>query len=342
MRYPKPLQHGSTIAITAFSAGVATEHQARFHVVREHLLSAGFNVIIGECLYGQAKHVSAPARQRADELMSFLLDDNIDAICPPWGGEIAIELLPLLDFERLQTVRPKWILGFSDVSTITAVLTSKLRWVTAHCANLMDLTPEATDPLTRETLKHLATPAGGSFTQTATTSYADSWPDFVTNPTAGFVSNRPTCWKWLVSPQTGTSVHGRLIGGCWDTMIHLLNTPYLDLKALTQSYPQGILLYLENAEMSPPALVRAIHGMKFRGVFSEINGLLLGRSAAVDPQSAQSLHYHEVLSHYLTDLGIPVMIDLDIGHQPPNLTLINGATATVVPGENAALHQTLN
>ncbi|CAM3906116.1 Microcin C7 self-immunity protein MccF [Vibrio aerogenes CECT 7868] len=342
MKYPRPLQHGSTIAITAFSAGIAKQHLARFQVVRENLLSAGFNVIAGECLYGQTKHVSAPARQRADELMSFLLDDNIDAIYPPWGGEIAIELLPLLDFEQLQKVRPKWILGFSDISTMTAVLTAKLGWATVHCSNLMDLTPKATDPLTSHTLKHLATATGESFTQTATTSYATDWPDFVTDPTAGFRTDQPTRWQWLVKPHTGTSIQGRLIGGCWDTMIHLFDTPFLDLKMLAKAYPEGLLLYLENAEMSPPALVRAIHNMKFRGVFSVINGLLLGRSAAAKPLSEQSLHYHEVLSQYLTDLGIPVIIDMDIGHQPPNLTLINGATATVRAGENAVLHQTLN
>ncbi|MGF1717587.1 LD-carboxypeptidase [Photobacterium chitinilyticum] len=54
--------------------------------------------------------------------MSFLLNEDIDA---------------------LTKVKPKWILGFSDVSTITAVLSSKLGWATAHCSNLMDLTSNA-------------------------------------------------------------------------------------------------------------------------------------------------------------------------------------------------------
>ena len=146
MKYPKPLQQGSTVAITAFSSGIAKKHDARFRVVRENLESRGFNVIVGKCLYGQTKHVSAPAQQRADELMSFLMDDEIDAIYPPWGGELAIELLPLIDFAKLQTAKPKWILGFSDISTIAAVFASKLRWATAHCSNLMDLTSEANDP----------------------------------------------------------------------------------------------------------------------------------------------------------------------------------------------------
>lgn len=33
--------------------------------------------------------------------MEFLTRSDIDAVIPPWGGELAIQILPLLDFERL-------------------------------------------------------------------------------------------------------------------------------------------------------------------------------------------------------------------------------------------------
>jgi muramoyltetrapeptide carboxypeptidase LdcA involved in peptidoglycan recycling len=97
----------------------------------------------------------------------MLLDDRIDAIYPPWGGEIAMELLAQIDFERLKQARPKWILGFSDVSTISASFACKLGWATGHCSNLMALSPNAVDPLTSGTLQHFATPSGGSFIQDA-------------------------------------------------------------------------------------------------------------------------------------------------------------------------------
>ncbi|HHF3269745.1 TPA: S66 peptidase family protein [Vibrio diabolicus] len=329
MKYPNPLQQGSTIAITAFSSGIAEKHEARFQVVKEHLLSQGFKVVVGDCLYGQKKHVSAPIEQRAKELMSFLTDESIDAIFPPWGGELAIEILPYLDFSKLKQVRPKWILGFSDVSTLAATFASKLRWATAHCSNLMDLTPEAIDPLTANTLKNLGTSIGAEFSQVASPMYASSWPDIVNNPKSGITPDTKSCWKWLVKPKSGTVIKGRLIGGCWDTLSHLFETEYLDLKALSESYPEGVVLYLENAEMSPTELTRTILNMKFRGVFSHINGLLLGRSAASNPHSEQALTYYEAIENSLTNIGVPVMIDLDIGHVPPNLTLINGAVTKV-------------
>ncbi|TMX33738.1 S66 peptidase family protein [Vibrio sp. Hep-1b-8] len=342
MKYPKPLREGSTIAITAFSSGIAEEHKARFSIIKKHLESQGFKIVVGDCLYGQFKHVSAPIEQRVEELIRFLMDDNIDAIYPPWGGELSMELFPLIDFSKLQNVRPKWILGFSDVSTLAATFTSKLRWATAHCSNLMDLTPQAKDPLTSNTITYIGTSIGSTFSQEASTMYASQWPDIVSKPASGITPDTASSWKWLVRPKSSTTIEGRLIGGCWDTLLHLFDTEYLDLKALSEDYPEGIVLYLENAEMSPTDIARTILSMKFRGVFKHINGLVLGRNAAPDPSNEQALKYHEAIESSLANIGIPVMYDLDIGHVPPNLTLINGAVAKVeLNDEVGELSQTL-
>ncbi|MGR5499382.1 S66 family peptidase [Vibrio sp. DNB22_10_4] len=329
MKYPKPLQKGSTLGITAFSSGISPKHNARFECVTNHLKSVGFNIVVGDCLYDQGKHVSGSAKQRAEELMSMLLDDSIDAIYPPWGGEVAMELLPLIDFERLKQARPKWILGFSDVSTISATFACKLGWATGHCSNLMDLAPNAIDPLTSSTLQHFATASEGSFTQEALNHYASRWPNFVNAPESGLELDTKTCWKWLTRPSHGDTIQGRLIGGCWDTLSHLFGTEYLDLEAMSKRHLEGLILYLENAEMPPTEVARTILSMKYRGVFNHINGLLIGRSAAPAGSDVNGLSYEECLVNYLADINIPVIIDLDIGHKPPNLTLINGAMATV-------------
>ena len=329
MKYPQPLRPGSTIAITAFSAGIEKQHQARFELIKAHFESLGFHVEVGNCLYGQVKHVSAPVKERVDELMQFLLDDNIDAIFPPWGGEFAMELLPYIDFVQLQSVRPKWILGFSDVSTLAATFTSILGWASGHCSNFMDLTPQALDPLTVNTLTHIGTPTGKTFSQQASYMFASQWPDITDEPASSLNLDTESSWKWLVKPSSSKGLKGRLIGGCWDTLHHLFNTDYLDLEALSKSHPEGIILYLENAEMSPTNIVRTVLSMKFKGVFKHINGLVLGRNSAPEPSNKEALTYYEAIEQTLASCGVPVMYDLDIGHQPPNLTLINGALAII-------------
>lgn len=334
MYYPAPLIKGSVIAITAFSAGIKASHEARYQHVVEGLKEKGFQIREGECLRGNHHYASAPAEQRAAELMSFLLDDTVHAIAAPWGGELAMELLPLLDFNALLKAKPKWLFGFSDISTITSVLTFKLKWASAHSANLMDLSPLETNALTANTLNYLATMKGKSFTQISSSAYSQQWPDICAHPKAILQDIlqdiQATQWQWLVKPEDGRRVEGRLIGGCWDTLIHLFDTPYLDLAAYAQQCDEGILLYLENVEMTPADLIRAILSMTFKGVFKHIDALLLGRSAFQGSDDKDELTYHEVLTRHLKNAGVPVLIDMDIGHVPPNLTLINGAYAKIV------------
>jgi muramoyltetrapeptide carboxypeptidase len=51
----------------------------------------------------------------------------------------------------------------------------------------------------------------------------------------------------------------------------------------------GAIVYLENVEMSPPALVRALLSLRRQGWFEGIHGLLIGRNAAPEPNSPDSL-----------------------------------------------------
>ena len=57
--------------------------------------------------------------------------------------------------------------------------------------------------------------------------------------------------------------------------------------------------------------------------------MLIGRSAAPDTTGATQLRYAEALQSTLGALHCPVLVDVDIGHRPPQLLLINGALARV-------------
>lgn len=97
MEYPAPLLPGSRIALTAISSGVPEPIHPRLDGVIADLRQRGFDVVEGECLRSNHHHVSASPKARVVEFMRFALDDSIDAIAPPWGGELTMELLPLLD-----------------------------------------------------------------------------------------------------------------------------------------------------------------------------------------------------------------------------------------------------
>ena len=333
--YPAPLRPGSLIAVTAPSSGVEAPLQARLDLVIQHLKHQGFRVHEGHCLRSNHKHVSAPRHQRAAEFMALLLDDEVDAIFPPWGGELGIELLTLLDFDAVARARPKWLLGFSDISTLMLAITLRCGWATAHGPNLMDLAPGQNDSLTRHALLPLMSAAGAVVEQQQSALWQGTWEDFAVNPAATYRLTEPTCWRPLPNASPAAAANpvefsGRLIGGCLDTLMHLTGSAFGDVPSFIRGCRHdGAILYLENDELPPPQLSRALWSLRLAGWFDGVNGVLLGRTRAPDAALPGDLSAAEALAAVLCDLPCPVLCDVDIGHVPPQMTLINGARATV-------------
>lgn len=288
-------------------------------------------MVEGACLRTQSKDASAPVAERAAELMQFLLDPTIAAVMPPWGGERAIELLERVDFEALRGVEPKWFLGYSDLSTLQVPLSLLAGWATAHGANLMELAPTQTDALTTSVLRILESDFKQPVVQESSTRFQTKWIDFAEQVDAPFNLTETTRWQRLDGSDQAIAFRGHLMGGCMDALFRLAGTPYGDVPAFVRaSGADGAILYLENAEMKPCELLRGLWGARMNGWFNGLAGLLIGRSAAPDGASADSLTYREALSEVFGDLSCPVLIDVDIGHHQPQFTLINGAYAEVV------------
>src|SRR4051812_5094270 len=145
-RFPPPLAPGDRIAVTSPSSGVGPELVPRLEVAIWSLRDRGFDVVVGECMSG-AEVRSAPKEQRAAELVELLCDPTVAAVVPPWGGELAIDLLDQLDWDRLAAAEPTWFVGWSDNTTLMVALTTRLGWANAHGWNLMDTPYAAPDDL---------------------------------------------------------------------------------------------------------------------------------------------------------------------------------------------------
>ena len=333
IKYPTPLKKGDRIGLTAPSSGVTSNLYPRFDVVVKNLESQGFTVIEGECLKSNHKHVSAPPQARAEEFMRFWKDPSIKAIMPPWGGEVLIEILPLIHFDDIKNLEPTWFSGFSDLSTLMLPLTTLSRVATVHGSNLMDLSPKQTDPLTTSLITTLQYNFGDRFTQNSSTLYQGQWGDFEKDVEVPLLLTEKTEWKLLPTQfptKSEVSFSGRIIGGCLDTISRLAGTKYGDLpKFYKDAGAKNSILYFENCEMPPCELVRTLWSVRFAGWLDNISGLLIGRSSGPDTESQEKLSYKEALGSVLGDLDIPVIFDADIGHKPPQLNIVNGSYCEV-------------
>ena len=125
-------------------------------------------------------------------------------------------------------------------------------------------------------------------------------------------------------------MRGQLIGGCLDTIALLAGSKYGDVpKFIRESGAQGTILYFENAELATGALVRTLLSLRRHCWFDGLTGVLIGRSAGPRSKSPEALSYANALHAALDDLQCPVIYDVDIGHRPPQFTLVNGAYAEV-------------
>lgn len=324
-RLPAPLRPGDTIAVTAPSSGVAPPLWPRLDVAVARLRQRGFEVIEGVCLRNREDHhVSASKFARADELMALLVDPDVAAVVPPWGGETGIDLLPYLDFELLAECEPSWYVGFSDATTTMLPLTLRSGWATLHGMNLMD-TPYAPAPGLLHWLD-VAMSEGGELTQTAATHRrAGGWDDYVADPEVDeMVLTEPTRWSLLSG--TSAAFAGPLVGGCIEVLSPLAGTPFGDVRGWAGEQPSPPIVLLEAAEGNAFEIARALHGLRLAGWFDRCAGVLIGRTPAPD---GPTLTQHEAVRDALGDLDVPVVLDVDFGHQQPMMPLVLGAPTRV-------------
>lgn len=321
-RFPRPLVPGDTIAVTAPSSGVDEEARPRLEFNLQGLRERGYDVVVGECMSGELVR-SAPKEQRAAELVDLLCDPGVAAVVPPFGGELAIDLLDVLDWDRLAAAEPTWFVGWSDCCTVSVPLTTRLGWATVHGWNLMDTA--------------LAAPAGlahwldlvsatGEVTQRSPGRTRDGWDDFRAPDTTEMTLDRET--DWLVVGGGDVDVSGRLVGGCVEVLGPMAGTPYADVPAYGRAHAdEGLLIYLEVCEAGAYDAARILHGLRHAGWFEHASGILVGRTPAEDRPDLTQLG---AVEDALGGLGLPIVAEMDIGHTQPFLGLVNGASARVV------------
>ncbi|MBB6674016.1 S66 family peptidase [Cohnella nanjingensis] len=319
IQYPAPLRAGDTIGVTAPSSGVEPHLHDVLARSKAKVERLGFQVVYGDTVWQNGKCVSASAARRAAELQQFLLHAGTQAVIPPWGGEFLMDILPLIDWASLRARPPKWLLGYSDLSTFMFACTLLTGHATAHGPNYADIGSDQPDATADRWLDVLATPALGTVRQRASAVHRSSW--------SAPAADAPTRWETLGGGEA--AFRGRLIGGCMDTISVLIGTPYAPVETFARTYAQdeGLVWYLESCEMNAADLYRHLWQFRANGWFERTNGVLIGRPAGYS--AVKDFELADALRHVYGDLPFPVVHGVDVGHVPPQLTLVNGAVAVV-------------
>ena len=128
MKLPPFLKAGDTIGITS-PAGYITLDELKPSL--DKISEWGFKYVIGNTIGKRDFTFGGTDAERLADLQQMMNDDNIQAILCARGGYGCIRIIDDIDWSQFKK-RPKWVIGFSDITVLHAHINSRLHIATIH------------------------------------------------------------------------------------------------------------------------------------------------------------------------------------------------------------------
>lgn len=335
MKYPNFIKQGDTIGVTAPSDGFIDEQKLiRLDNVKNNINNLGFNYIETPNIRRQNYGRSDKAQNRAKQFMSLWKNNDVSAIIMATGGDFLMEILEYLDFKYIANNEPKWIQGYSNITTLSFIFTTMLDIATIYGPNAISF---GMRNLYKNLTDSFSLMEGNEITQESFELCEGE--QNAEDPLSEYLLTKPCCWKSL-NKETTISFSGRSIGGCFDDVITLFGTKYDYIKTYINKYKSdGIVWFLEVYEMTTSQITRHLWQMKNSGYFENCTGILFGRPLFV--REEYDINFRDAVYSALNDLDIPILYDVDIGHVPPQMPIVNGAILDVKYENNKGTIKTL-
>ena len=322
MIYPEFLKEHDTIGVTAPSDGITDEVKLkRLDNAIKNFEDRSFIIKETPNVICSVKGRSSSSKERAEELERLYKDDNVKTIITSGGGDFLLEMLSELDFNVIKD-NPKWLQGYSDPTGLLFTITTNLDIATVYSDNFKTFGME---PWHKSLENNLEILKGNIIEQTSFSKYEED-KKLITG-LEPFNLTKKVYWKNLNNEEV-INIKGRIIGGCLDLITELFGTRFDNTKAFLEKYKDdGIIWYFDVCELSSESLIRTLWKLKDNGYFKYTKGIIFGRSFIYN--SYYDISYEETIYESLKDLNIPIIINADIGHVSPRMTIINGAIATI-------------
>lgn len=327
MRKPKFLSKNGIIGFVAPSFGCNIEpYRSGFLAAQEKFHSLGHDCKLGpNCYEGSGIGISNTPEKCGEEINAFFADPEPELLLSCGGGELMCEILDYVDFEKLAAEEPKWFLGYSDNTNLTFLLAVLCDTMSVYgpCAPAFGMKPwhpalqDVYDIISGQTNQIKGYPLWEK----------ESLKD-AEHPLEPYHVTEPRILRKYPDLET-MSIKGRLIGGCLDCLGNLVGTVYDRVAAFADRYrDDGLIWYLEACDLNPLSIRRTLWQLSHAGWFQHVRGFLIGRPLCFGSEEFDLDQYQAVLG-VLDQYQVPVIMDVDIGHLPPMMPLVNGAMADI-------------
>lgn len=284
---PEPLKNGATIGVIApASAAKRKTTEAGLQYLRER----GFKIKTAPNLNRGKFFLAGPDSVRLRYLEQFLGDPEIDGIICVRGGYGLIRIVDKVNYTRFKSVKPKVLVGYSDITALQLAIAAKLGWVTYSGPMVSSEMGQSISPFSEEWLWRMI----GSH----------PYPVELINP-----EDQP-----LKVFRPG-SAEGVLIGGCLSLITPLLGTSLMPNL-------EGAILVIEDIGEKTYHLDKHLQILRLHGVFDRIAGLVVGQFTDCLPKNPKrSFTLEDYLNNVLEGYNFPVITNCAYGHLKRRFTL---------------------
>lgn len=280
---PHRLKKGDLIGVCSPAGGI--KNTSELDDFKTVLAQFDFKTKFSKNCSKKFGYFSGTDEERASDFMDLILDDEVKGIFFLRGGWGCARILPLLDFEAIKN-HPKVIMGFSDITTLLNAITSKTGLITYH----------------------------GPGANSTWNDYSKNYiKKLLVEAEAVSYENLPS--DSAISTYSSGIASGELFGGNLSVLSSLIGTDYLPDW-------NGKILFLEDVKEEPYSIDRMLTQLKLAGVFSQVNGIVLGnfrKCFAEEPDRSFTLE--EVFEQHFKALNIPVYYGAQIGHTRNKFTI---------------------
>ena len=284
---PQYLKAGDKIALISPSYFTPMENVEK---TADVLRNWGFEPVIGPNVGKVVDgRYAGTIAERVSDLRWALNDPEIKAIICNRGGYGTIQLIDQLSLKEL-AANPKWLVGFSDISTLHGLLTR---------AGVMSI---------HGTMSSFLAKGGEDMTSTLM---------------RDLLLGRVPRYELPAHEQNITGrAHGVLVGGNICTFVPNLNTQ-ADATA-----GRDLILFIEEVEESMHNIDRQFNILRMNGVLSRCKGIILGEFTECGSEFTYG-SVEAMLRSYLKEYNIPLLCGFPGGHGDINLPLVMGAPVTI-------------
>jgi len=267
------LKNGDKIGIVACSNGQPLSYKTKIEELLKVITEIGLTPVCSDFIFQKYSVFSGTPKERAKALLKFYPDVEIKAIFDISGGDIANEILEYLDFNLIKN-NSKPFFGYSDLTTIINAIHSKTG-ETSYLYQIRNLIYDNKELQVK----------------------------WITN---SLFYGQKDLFDIKYSFIQGNKMEGVVVGGNIRCLLKLAGTPYLP------DFENKILL-LEAFGGDVALITTFFNQLKQMGVFSKINGILLGTFTKMEENNLKPT-VEEILINVLNDSQLPIAKTKEIGH----------------------------